>query len=254
MSKLIKFGLGLWSEPSKFLQAIGLRQEIGGVRYRGGCWPVEAIGDELLSAVKLTDGRSTWSVDCDYLACGFGLVPNRELPTLLGCAMLNGSTRVDDWQQTTVTDVYCAGEATGIGGLDLALLEGQVAGFAAAGKLDLARPLFARRNRARKFANALEQSFKLRDELRHLTRPDTIVCRCEDVTAGALASRTSWVDAKLQTRCGMGPCQGRICGAATAFLQGWEPGSVRPPIFPIGVENLAGTAERFLVPSDRPAS
>jgi D-hydroxyproline dehydrogenase subunit alpha len=241
MSKLVRFGLGLWSEPGKIFQAIGLRQEIGGVRYRGGCWPVEALGEEVLGAVKLTDGRSTWSVDCDYLACGFGLVPNLELPTLMGCAMLAGSTRVDQWQQTTVTDVYCAGEATGIGGLDLALLEGQVAGFAASGQLDQARALFSRRDRARKFAKSLEHSFALRDELRHLTRPDTIVCRCEDVIASALADRTSWVDAKLQTRCGMGPCQGRICGAATAFLHGWERGSVRPPIFPVGVENLAGS-------------
>ena len=46
MSRLVRFGLGLWSEPGKLFQAIGLRQEIGGVRYRAGCWPVEAVGDE----------------------------------------------------------------------------------------------------------------------------------------------------------------------------------------------------------------
>src|SRR6185312_13926531 len=150
-----------------------------------------------------------------------------------------GATRVDEWQRTTVPEVFCAGESTGIGGLDLALIEGQVAGLTAADKVVEARALFASRDRARRFARSLERSFALRDELRRLARPDTIVCRCEDVPAGALAGRTSWVDAKLQTRCGMGPCQGRICGAATAFLHGWERGSVRPPIFPVGVENLA---------------
>ncbi len=98
MSRLARFGLGLWSEPSKILQAIGLRQEIGGVRYRGGCWPVEAVGDDLLRSVTLTDGRLTWSVECDYLACGFGLVANLELPTLLGCAIEDGGTVVDRWQ------------------------------------------------------------------------------------------------------------------------------------------------------------
>jgi len=71
---------------------------------------------------------------------------------------------------------------------------------------------------------------------------DTIVCRCEDVTAGAIAARSSWVDAKLQTRCGMGPCQGRICGGASSFLYGWSRGSVRPPIFPVSVQNLAAAS------------
>jgi D-hydroxyproline dehydrogenase subunit alpha len=239
MERLVRFGLGLWSEPGKLLQAIGLRQQIGGIRYKGGCWPVEAVGDDILRSVTLTDGRANWSVDCDYLACGFGLVANLELPSLLGCAIKSGGTVVDEWQQTTVPAVYCAGEATGIGGLDSALLEGTVAGLAAVGGFEQAEYVSRARDKTRKFADALERSFALRDELRHLARPDTIVCRCEDVTAGALQGRTSWVDAKLQTRCGMGPCQGRICGAATTFLHGWERASVRPPIFPVGVENLA---------------
>jgi NADPH-dependent 2,4-dienoyl-CoA reductase/sulfur reductase-like enzyme len=244
LSKLVGFGLGLWSEPSKISQAIDLRWQIGAVRYRAGCWPVEAIGDELLRAVKLTNGRKTWTVDCDYLACGFGLVPNLELPAILGCEIGKTGTIVDEWQQSTVPNVFCAGEATGIGGLDLAMLEGTIAGHAASGQSEPARLLRKSRDKAREFAQSLENSFALRDELRHLTRPDTIVCRCEDVPAGALEGRKSWVDAKLQTRCGMGPCQGRICGAATTFLHGWERGSIRPPIFPVGVENLADSLAR----------
>jgi D-hydroxyproline dehydrogenase subunit alpha len=241
LANLVRFGLGLvWNESGKVGQAISLRWQIGAVRYRSGVWPVEAVGDEVLRSVKLTDGKSTWSLDCDYLACGFGLVPNLELPSLLGCEIGKGGTVVEEWQQTTVPNVYCAGEATGIGGLDLSLFEGKIAGHAAAsGRPENVQVLLNDRDRARRFARSLDQSFALRDELRHLARPDTIVCRCEDVPAGALEGRTSWVDAKLQTRCGMGPCQGRICGAATAFLHGWERGSIRPPIFPVGVENLA---------------
>ena len=244
MSRLARFGLGLWSRPGKLTQAIGLRQEIGGVRYRGGCWPVEAVGDGVLRSVTLSDGRSTWSVDCDYLACGFGLVPNLELQSLLGCEIRNARTVVDEWQRTTVPDVYSVGEANGIGGLDPALTEGTIAGLAAAGKSAEARRSFAARDKARQFAVALDRSFALRDELRHLARPDTMVCRCEDVPAADLQGRTSWVDAKLQTRCGMGPCQGRICGAAVSFLHGWERGSVRPPIFPVGVEHLGSVVGR----------
>ena len=244
LARLARFGLGLWSEPGKLRQAIGLRLGLGGARYRAGCWPVEAVGDDAVRSVKLTDGRSTWSVECDYLACGFGLVPNPELSMILGCAVEAGRTVVGEWQETSVANIYCAGEATGVGGVDLALLEGEIAGLAA-GRDPGVRPLLLRdRDRARRFAGALERTFALRDELRHLARPETIVCRCEDVPAAALQGRSSWVDAKLQTRCGMGPCQGRVCGPAVSFLHGWERGSVRPPIFPVGVSSLCGAWSR----------
>ena len=65
-----------------------------------------------------------------------------------------------------------------------------------------------------------------------------MVCRCEDVTWGQLRPYDSWRAAKLQTRCGMGPCQGRVCGAALAFLRGWTAESVRPPVFPARVDSL----------------
>jgi NADPH-dependent 2,4-dienoyl-CoA reductase/sulfur reductase-like enzyme len=238
--RLLGFGLGLWSEPGKLRQAIGLRMGLGAVPYRAGWWPSEAIGEDAVEAVTLTDGHRTRTERCDYLACGFGLVPNLELPGLLGCTLDPGGTRVDAWQESTVPGVFCAGEATGIGGLDAAWLEGRIAGLAAAGKREGARSFLRDRDRARRFARSLGRAFALRDDLKRLSRPDTIVCRCEDVPAGALAGRPSWVDAKLRTRCGMGPCQGRVCGPAVAFLHGWAPGPARPPIFPTSVECLAG--------------
>ena len=244
---LARFGLGLWAEPGKVRQAIALKASLLGVPYRAGWWPVEASGDAQVRSVSLTDGRRTRVEDCDFLACGFGLVPNLELPALLGCSLQADSVEVDPWQRTSVPGVYSVGELTGIGGLGPALLEGQVAGYAASGRLDLAEKLIPRRDRSRRFAQALERAFAPRAELRRLARADTVVCRCEDVTAGALAARSSWVDAKLQTRCGMGPCQARICGAATSFLSGWERGSVRPPIFPVAVGNLA---EAAVMPAD----
>ena len=79
-------------------------------------------------------------------------------------------------------------------------------------------------------------------ELRSLPRPETIVCRCEDVTYSRLAQHGSWRASKLQTRCGMGPCQGRVCGPATRFLFAWSPDSVRPPVFPARFENLSAVA------------
>ena len=135
--------------------------------------------------------------------------------------------------------VYCAGEPTGIGGLELSLVEGQIAGYASVDLQDRARSMFGARERLRRFARLLNKTFALRDELKGLSQPETVVCRCEDVTFERMQACDSWRAAKLQTRCGMGPCQGRICGAASEFLFHWGMESVRPPIFPARLENLA---------------
>jgi NADPH-dependent 2,4-dienoyl-CoA reductase/sulfur reductase-like enzyme len=167
-------------------------------------------------------------------------VPNLELAELLGCNLERGAVTVDEFQQTTVANVYAAGEATGIGGLELSLIEGEIAGLSVAGKRDEARKLFGVREKQRRFARILNETFALRDELRDLVTSETIVCRCEDVRFERLKAHESWRAAKLQTRCGMGPCQGRVCGPAAEFLFGWKAESVRPPVFPVRVESMLG--------------
>ena len=239
MSQLVLFAASLWSRPAKVLQGIGYRAALGKAPYRTGCWPLAAFGDEasgLLKSVRFTDGAETWDEPCDMLACGFHLVPNTELASLLGCKLRGDFVAVDEQQQTSVANVYCAGEPTGIAGLDAALVQGEIAGLACAGQKT--GPLRARNAAEQRFAARLEIAFRLRPELRLLPSPETIVCRCEDVTYGDLASRAGWTDAKLQTRCGMGPCQGRICGPATQTLFGWTPKSIRPPLFPVPVNAL----------------
>jgi NADPH-dependent 2,4-dienoyl-CoA reductase/sulfur reductase-like enzyme len=239
MSQLVLFATSLWSRPAKALQGIGYRAALGNAPYRTGCWPLAAFGDEasgLLKSVRFTDGAETWDEPCDMLACGFHLVPNTELASLLGCKLRGDFVAVDEQQQTSVANVYCAGEPTGIAGLDAALVQGEIAGLACAGQKT--GPLRARNAAEQRFAARLEIAFRLRPELRLLPSPETIVCRCEDVTYGDLASRAGWTDAKLQTRCGMGPCQGRICGPATQTLFGWTPKSIRPPLFPVPVNAL----------------
>jgi NADPH-dependent 2,4-dienoyl-CoA reductase/sulfur reductase-like enzyme len=237
-SNLLRFGLMLGWYPRKAFQAARLRASLRAVPYRLGCWPVAAHGSEKLESVTLRLGGRSWTEPCDYLACGFGLVPNTELAALLGCRV-DQSVTVDEYQRTTVDDIYCAGEGTGIGGLELSLVEGEIAGFAAAGRKDQARRRFTERAAHRRFAAALEQAFALRAELRALPQHDTLLCRCEDVTWERVDACKSWREAKLHTRCGMGPCQGRVCGAATEFLLGWKTESVRPPVFPVRIGNLA---------------
>ena len=243
-TQLWPFVASLATSPRKLLEALQYQRILGATPYRLGWWPASAqpsaaTQDKIqLGTVTLTNGRKTQTLDCDYLACGFDLIPNLELAKLLGCALRDGFVAVNSMQQSSRTHIYCAGELTGIGGLEKALTEGAIAGFAAAGQQNNAYALHGARSRAHRFAQRLGRAFALRPELRSLPRPETIVCRCEDVTHGELAQQASARGAKLQTRCGMGACQGRICSGATQFLYGWTQDRVRTPILPVRLASL----------------
>ena len=244
LERLAPFAASLWSHPAKLMQGTRYRRRLWKTAYRMGCWVTEAISDEdgqSLRAVRLTDGRRTWDEPCDLLACGYHLVPNTELAALLGCELRGEFVTVDDQQRTSVPGVFCAGEPTGIAGLEAALLQGEIAGLTCAGKS--AASLRKRAAVERMFAAGLEKTFALRAELRSLPRPETIVCRCEDVPLGRLSGHTGWTDAKLQTRCGMGACQGRICGPAVEARLGWRPVSIRQPLFPVPLEAFCSDTE-----------
>jgi NADPH-dependent 2,4-dienoyl-CoA reductase/sulfur reductase-like enzyme len=167
-SSLAGFGITLISQPGKIAQGLRLKRELAGVPYVAGAWPVAAHGENVLKRVIISRSGKTETIPCDYLACGFHLVPNLELPLLLGCRVDDGLVRVDDFQRTTVPSIYCAGEPTGIGGVELSLVEGQIAGLAAAGNTAEAAKLFAAREKGRRFARRLERTFRLRPELRGL--------------------------------------------------------------------------------------
>lgn len=237
-NKVAGFSLRLLAHPEKLLQGAGIRMRLGTVPYRFGTWPVRVDGAGRVQRVTLTNGSRTWMEDCDVVACGFGLVPNLELPLALGCSRKDGYVQVDELQATNRPGVYCVGELTGIGGADCAILEGQIAGHAAAGDLARAGALFGDRASWHEFRRAMAQAFALRAELKAIGTEDTLLCRCEDVTLGRVRKFHGWRDAKLQTRCGMGACQGRICGAASQVLLGWGMESVRPPLLPARVASL----------------
>ncbi len=243
-AQLARFAAHLALEPAKLAQGAGFALALRSARLRTGCWPIAAHGTDRLRAVTLRQGHNFWDVDCDYLACGFHLVPNIELPALLACRIAGGFVSTNGLLETSVPGIYCAGEPTGIGGVELALLEGEIAALSASAQAARAQKLARRRRRKLAFVRALERACTLDPQLRTLPAEDTFICRCEDVPYAALCSRSSWREAKLHTRCGMGPCQGRICGTATEFLFGWNADSVRPPVFPALVANLAVSPAR----------
>lgn len=229
---IARFAISLASSPAKLWQAVQLKSALGGVRQRFSTWPVRADGHERLERVTLRTDRGEETLECDYLACGFGLVPNVELAVLLGCQLERNAVWVDQRQQTSIANVFAAGEATGVGGVEKATAEGELAGLAACG--EQAPPsLHLSVAAARRWAARLDRVFALRSELRALAGEATIVCRCEDVPWSRLKACETWREAKLHTRCGMGPCQGRVCGAALSFLRDWERPGARPPLFPV---------------------
>ena len=78
----------------------------------------------------------------------------------------------------------------------------------------------------------------MRPEVMALATDETLVCRCEDVPLARMRPFDDWREAKLHSRCGMGSCQGRVCGAAAKVIFGWGMESVRPPVFPAKMESL----------------
>jgi NADPH-dependent 2,4-dienoyl-CoA reductase/sulfur reductase-like enzyme len=243
---------------------------------------VAAHGDGRLEAVSIARVDEGWHpvpgtvrrVPCDTLAVGYGFTPQIDLLLALGCEPARAAdgaavVAVDRDQRTSVAGLYAVGETTGVGGADLALAEGELAGAAAARELvgaaqpldaRVARRLHRRRTRLRRFADTLHAVHPVRDGWTTWLDDATVVCRCEEVTLAGLREAVCELGAgdarsvKLLARPGMGWCQGRICGTAcadlTAALQHRpvtqaerEAMAQRPIAQPVPLEVLAAVAE-----------
>ena len=231
---VLGFASQLWRWPSKLAQAVQLLTPA----YRCNAHVVEALGDRQLQRVRIRQGRHLAELACDYLACGFGLVPNTRLASHLGCRLEQGAIVVDPQQRSSLPQVLAAGECTGIGGSELALIEGEIAGCVASGQSARAATLIDRRRHWQDFAARLQRHFALQPQILQLARPDTLFCRCEDVPCAAVAGATDWNSAKLHSRCGMGACQGRVCASAARHLFDWPEVAPRSPLVPARIATL----------------
>ncbi len=248
-----------------------------GARFTRGCVVAAAEGRDHVERVELEPlrggPRRTRSVGVDLLCVGYGFSAPTDLARLAGCSlrwdtgMAQPVPRHDRWQATSVPGLLVAGEACGLGGASVSALEGQIAAIGAARQLArlsdpeaarLARPLWARLRRARGFARVLTDAFPHRLQLAELPTDDTIVCRCQNVRWGTVRKAVEegahdLNEVKTSTRCGMGWCQGRICGAALPDLitsrvdPGFDHSAVftaRPPFRPVRASTLARALPR----------
>ncbi|MFJ7996554.1 NAD(P)/FAD-dependent oxidoreductase [Streptomyces sp. NPDC096310] len=202
------------------------------IPYRTGAAVVAAHGTDRVEAVTVARLTRDWTpipgserrTEVDAVCVSHGFVPRTELATAAGCAVdEDGAVAVDERQRTSVPGVLTAGELTGIGGVDLALAEGAIAGAVAAGGVP-ARGALRERAVFREFAARLAAAHAIRPGWRAWVDDDTVVCRCEDVTAGTLRRAAELTGSrglrslKLTTRAGLGLCQGRTCGRAVEDL------------------------------------
>jgi NAD(P)H-nitrite reductase large subunit len=202
-----------------------------------GIVPVAIEGDGRVSRVRLRDRNGAERViDCDAVGLGFGLRSETQLADLAGCAFAFDAVarqflpETDTDGRTSVSNVYVAGDGARISGADAAELAGRLAACAALSDLghqvDVAEFDDLRKKLARmaRFRAGLEQAFPWPARLASGCTDDTLVCRCETITAGELRRSARELGAaevnraKAFSRVGMGRCQGRYCGQAGAEI------------------------------------
>lgn len=200
---------------------------------------------------RIRRGTERTYSDVDVVGFGWGFTPQMELPLSLGVKTrldTDGSLVgvVSERQESSVPGVFLAGEVTGVGGASLAVLEGLTAGaFAAGGPGSVAAAPSRDVARHRNFADAMHRAHPLPAAWQDWLTPETVVCRCEEVTAGEITTARENLGArdarslKSFTRTGMGWCQGRVCGFAASCLGA---GAGTAPT----AENLAASAKRPL--------
>jgi NADPH-dependent 2,4-dienoyl-CoA reductase/sulfur reductase-like enzyme len=176
----------------------------------------------------------TSQIECDVIASGWGFNPDVTLGGILGCNQevdLDGSVifTVDSEQRSSVENIWIAGEATGIGGADLALAEGEIAALSALnGSIPFS--LIFKRFRLQLFATALQRSYPVGNGWQSWIKPETKICRCEEVSHGEICQSVTELSAqdsrtsKLFTRAGMGLCQGRVCSRNVSEIIAGESG------------------------------
>lgn len=267
---------GYLAKGMKLLGAI----RAAGVQHVKHVESLRVIGDQRAEAIEYTVDGHKLRIDTSLVLLHQGVIPNTQITRSIGCdhgwdaAQLCWRPQLDAWGESSVADIFVAGDGGGIAGALAAEPSGRLAALQAAvrvGKLDAAkrdsRALTLRREltsheRIRPFLDAL---YRPADAFRRPADDSTIVCRCEEVTAGDVRAMAGLGcvgpnQTKSFSRCGMGPCQGRFCGLTVAELLAQAQGCatpdvgyyrIRPPIKPVTLGELAAAVEAPDVLSER---
>lgn len=267
--------------PAYLIKGLRMIRRVRGARvpWHTAATELRIEGSERAEAVLFTAGGRTHRIAADVVLLHHGVVPNTQISRLLrvehdwDAAQLAWKPRLDDWGQTSLAGLRIAGDSASIAGALAAEATGALAALGAAealGRVDAAQ----RDARSKPLRRAVVAQLRIRPFLDALYRPapwlqqpadDTVVCRCEEVTAGRIREMARLGcqgpnQTKFFSRCGMGPCQGRMCGIAVTQIlaaelrkQPREVGAyrIRPPLKPVPIASIAALAgQRTAQPSE----
>ncbi len=282
----------LLRQPRLFGRGLGWMMRLGAARvpvlFHHGVRRVEGEGQVSRMALAPVNAEGAWVtgaervLEAEALVVGHGLVPGAEVPRLMRAEMRFERHRggwvpaLDADGRTSVPGLYAAGDGVGLRGAAMAEIDGARAGLAAA--LDAGRlaaqafrartaVLQARARPAAAFSSAMAGLMALRPAQVAAIPKDTVICRCEDVTRAEIEIAAREGAAELNqlkdfTRCGMGPCQGRMCGDVAAELLSQSLGvrraqvgtwTGRPPLRPMPLTDLLGQFSYDDIPIPEPA-
>ena len=249
------------------------------VPFTGSRAVARVVGEDRVHEVVTVALDSDWhpvrgseeTLPVDAVCLVWDSVPSIQLPQMCGVDHEYAAERggwvpaVSGDMETSVPGIFCVGDGAGIGGAALAVLEGRIAGIAAAARLSVLssrearsrmRPHQSELAPLRKSRDMLGRLHMIRAGLADLITPDTVVCPCEGVTGArvdqALDEGVSELgQMKRMTRAGMGECQGRLCAPTLAQLiarrrdvplSAIAPPSIRPPVTPLPIDVLVTLA------------
>lgn len=255
-SRYVKDGLRLL----KIIRASGVPhyKQVAGVR---------ASGDSSVQYVEFTANGKTQRIETDLLLSHHGVIPELQLLRAAGVSCTFNERAqywhpvLDEWGQSSVDDVFVCGDGAAINGAYGAEYSASIAsiqilhcaGILSAAQRDehAAEPL-GKREKDNAIRPFLEAKYRVPEGVLHPSG-NTIVCRCESVTAKQISAAVAQGcrgpnQVKTFTRCGMGACQGRMCGPAVEVIVASATGSsrlqvghfrARPPIRPVSLGSIA---------------
>lgn len=229
---------------------------------------LRALGEDNLEKVEFCAKGQKHQLQTQHLLVHFGVIPVNQLSQVAGCQHHWDDSQqcwrptTDEWGQTNIKGMSISGDGASIAGGKSAEYAGNLAAIHALfelGMLDhskrdkLAKPYQKMLNADRRIRPFLEAYFRLPATMLAVKDEHTIVCRCEEVTAGQIrqavqAGHTDNNQVKFLTRCGMGPCQGRQCSPAVGHIVASTNGTsieqsgyyrARPPVNTLSLQELA---------------
>lgn len=238
-----------------------------GIPHYKGVTDISASGNGKVESVEaIADGKKL-NFSVELLLLHFGVIPNTHIFRLAGCTMQwNAEQRYwypacDNWGRTNFERIFAAGDGAGVSGALAAEYKGQLTALEVSRCLGII-PAYERDDLAEPILKALNHDALPRPFVDALYAPgvsgsyftdDTVLCRCENVTVADVRQAVSEGvhevnEMKIVTRCGMGPCQGRMCGPALAEIIAAELDvtpdqagllTIRPPLKPVPLEEVA---------------